>query len=183
MNEFDWDQCVNVHFSLTFKKYKSHVWIRSPAWTQLIFQTFFLCPSWRHGPTKKPKHFRLSWKSSGHFASILPGSTFWLTRKQIKLLSSQRTEQYKQSKCLTNLYETTILIGCEICTPIFSTNRKLHYKVTFESQSHPREPLMCFDLEVSKPHELSDFNIDQIGCAWCQTIGNWGRETRISHPF
>ena len=26
-------------------------------------------------------------------------------------------------------------------------------------------------------------NINQIGRPWCQTIGNWGRETRISHSF
>ena len=82
-----------------------------------------------------------------------------------------------------HVYETTILIGCEMCTSIISTNKRLHYKVTSENQSHPREPLMCFDLEVSKPHELSDFNIDQIGCAWCQSIGNWGQKTQILHRF
>ena len=70
-----------------------------------------------------------------------------------------------------------------MCTSILSTNRRLHYKVTSENQSHPREPLMCFDLEVSKPHELSDFNIDLIECAWCQSIGNWGQKTQISRLF
>ena len=31
--------------------------------------------------------------------------------------------------------------------------------------------------------ELKFFNFNQIGRSWCQSIGNWGQETRISHPF
>ena len=36
----------------------------------------------------------------------------------------------------------------------------------------------------SKPlHELSDFNINQIWRAWCQTIGKWGQESQFLCQF
>ena len=33
VNEFEWDQYLNIDFSTAFKKDVIQVWIRSPAWT------------------------------------------------------------------------------------------------------------------------------------------------------
>ena len=33
------------------------------------------------------------------------------------------------------------------------------------------------------PFEPKNFNHNRIGRSWCQTRGNWGQKTRISHSF
>ena len=47
----------------------------------------------------------------------------------------------------------------------------------------PRRPLNSFDLQVNNLHEPSEFNINQIGRAWCQSIGKWGQEAQFSCLF
>ena len=66
-------------------------------------------------------------------------------------------------------YETGHLIGhITISRPI----RCFVTKQTSEINAHRPHPLIPFDLQVNKPHEPSDFNINRILCAWCQSIGN-----------
>ena len=36
---------------------------------------------------------------------------------------------------------------------------------------------------VNRCLEAVSYNINGIGCAWCQIIGNGGQKARISHPF
>ena len=54
----------------------------------------------------------------------------------------------------------------------------------FCGQPRKINQILSFSRGCSKPlHELLCFNVNQIGSAWCQTIGNWGQKTRISSYF
>ena len=50
VDQFKWDQNLNIYFEITFNNDKGEGQIRPHSWTQLIFSTFFWSPSWRHGP-------------------------------------------------------------------------------------------------------------------------------------
>ena len=72
------------------------------------------------------------------------------------------------------------LIGCILSSrPIIGFNTKICLKI----DAHSRDPLISFDLQVNLFMNHLCLNINQIGRAWCQTIGNWGQETQISHYF
>ena len=45
-------------------------------------------------------------------------------------------------------------------------------KETSENDTHRPHPLISIDLQVKSLHELSDIDINQIGCAWCPSTGN-----------
>ena len=42
---------------------------------------------------------------------------------------------------------------------------------------------MSFDFQVYNLHEPSGLQHNQIGHAWCQSIGYWGQRTQIWHLF
>ena len=64
-----------------------------------------------------------------------------------------------------------------------STNQRLRDKLASETRS-TSSASSNFIQPPSKPlYEAFDSNYNQIGRPWCQSIGNWGQETRFLHPF
>ena len=93
---------------------------------------------------------------------------------------SQLTETGPKNKRVGFWLVFTVLIGYTTHSrPITGCNTKRLLKV----DKHPRDPLILFDLQVNLFMKHLCLNINQIGRAWCQTIGYWGQEMRILHLF
>ena len=80
-------------------------------------------------------------------------------------------------------YETTILIGCIICTPISRPIEGTETNALLKNYKHPRQ-ILASSTNIWPPriplHEPSSFNFNHIWRPWCQTIGKWGQESQFS---
>ena len=58
-----------------------------------------------------------------------------------------------------------------------------HLKIDVVHLPNLGQPRISFDLKAKGYMNHLDININKIGRSWCQTIGNSGQKTQISHPF